>query len=203
MALFQPNNITCTYHNGVNESHDVDWPDGAEARDDGQDEVVFGFGAVQRWIGGDTGVAWNRRTGREGRVGDGAGPAAHPRAAHGRMVRVRQRMMPARRRGHDVSGGKAIGWARINPIPCQKKERMSYWCTILTQSCRMSSESCYWLQYFYFIYIYIKFCSSALEGQLVDQCITGVMVKGSIGNTHENTNKIKHSINIAKNEFLT
>lgn len=114
--------ITRTYHDWVNKSHDVDWPDGAEARDDGEDEVVFGFGTVQGRIGGDTGVAWNWRTWRKGSVGDGAGPAAHPRAAHGRMVRVRQRMMPARRRGHDGSGGKTIGRARKNPTPCQKKD---------------------------------------------------------------------------------
>ncbi len=46
-----------TYHDGVNKSHNVDWPDRAEAGDDGEDEVVFGFGAVHRGVGGDAGVA--------------------------------------------------------------------------------------------------------------------------------------------------
>lgn len=53
----EPKGPSSTYHDGVNKSHNVDWPDRAEASDDSEDEVVFGFGAVHRGVGGDTRMA--------------------------------------------------------------------------------------------------------------------------------------------------
>lgn len=46
-----------SYHDGVDESHYVYGPHGAEARQHRQEEVVFHFGPVQRWICGDARVA--------------------------------------------------------------------------------------------------------------------------------------------------
>lgn len=107
---------TVPRHDGVNKSHNVDGPDGTEAGDDGEDEVVFGFGAIQRWVGGDAGVARDGGPWGEGCVGDGAGAAAHASAAHVWMVCVGQRVMPARGRRQDGFGGKGIIRGRANFI---------------------------------------------------------------------------------------
>lgn len=64
------------YHDGVDKSHNVYGPDGAEAGQHGQQEVVFHFGPVQRGVGRDAGVAGQRWPRREGSVADGARPAA-------------------------------------------------------------------------------------------------------------------------------
>lgn len=66
------------YHDGVDESHNVYGPHGAEAGQDGQQEVVFHFGPVQRGVCSDTRVAGQRRPRREGGVANGAGSAALP-----------------------------------------------------------------------------------------------------------------------------
>lgn len=46
-----------SYHNGEGERHDVDGPQGAEAGQDGQEEVVPGLGPVQRGLCDGTGLA--------------------------------------------------------------------------------------------------------------------------------------------------
>lgn len=66
------------YHDGVDKSHNVNGPHGAEAGQDGQQEVVFHFGPVQRGVCSNAGVARQRRPGREGGVADGARSAALP-----------------------------------------------------------------------------------------------------------------------------
>lgn len=45
------------YHDGVDKSHNVNGPHGAEAGQDGQQEVVFHFGPVQRGVCSDARVA--------------------------------------------------------------------------------------------------------------------------------------------------
>lgn len=50
---------SCSHHDGVDKSHNVDGPDRAEAGQHGQEEVVFYFGPVQGRVGGDAGVARN------------------------------------------------------------------------------------------------------------------------------------------------
>lgn len=64
------------YHDGVDKSHYVYGPHGAEAGQHRQQEVVFHFGPVQRGVRSDAGVARERRSRREGSVADGARPAA-------------------------------------------------------------------------------------------------------------------------------
>lgn len=90
------------YHDGVDESHDVNGPDGAEAGQHGQDEVVFRLGPVQRWVGGDAGVAGKRRPGGEGGVADGACPAPLPGLAV--VMGVGDGVLSSGRRGDDWRG---------------------------------------------------------------------------------------------------
>lgn len=49
--------VSCSYHDGVDETNDVDGPHGTEAGQHRQEEVVFDLGPVQRWVGGDARVA--------------------------------------------------------------------------------------------------------------------------------------------------
>lgn len=46
-----------SYHDGEGERHDVDGPQGAEAGQDGQEEVVPGLGPVQWGLCDGTGLA--------------------------------------------------------------------------------------------------------------------------------------------------
>lgn len=101
-----------SYHDGVDESHDVYGPDGAEAGQHRQEEVVFDFGAVQRGVGGDAGVARERRPGREGRVADGTGPAALP--GLGVVVRVGDGVLPPGGGRDDWRG--AVACCRVDPV---------------------------------------------------------------------------------------
>lgn len=64
------------YHDGVDKAHNVDGPHGAEAGQDGQQEVVFHFGPVQRGVCSDARVARQRRSWGEGGVANGARSAA-------------------------------------------------------------------------------------------------------------------------------
>lgn len=46
-----------SYHNREGECHDVDGPQGAEAGQDGQEQVVPGLGTIQRGLCDGTGLA--------------------------------------------------------------------------------------------------------------------------------------------------
>lgn len=70
------NGLVLLYHDGVDKSHNVYGPHGAEAGQDGQQEVVFHFGPVQRGVCSNARVARQRRSWREGSVANGARPAA-------------------------------------------------------------------------------------------------------------------------------
>lgn len=100
-----------SYHDGVDESHDVYGPDGAETGQHRQEEVVLNFGAVQWRVGGDAGVAWERRPGWEGGVANGAGPAPLPGLA---MMGVRDGVLPSGRGGDDRGGAVCSCW--VDPV---------------------------------------------------------------------------------------
>lgn len=102
---------SCSYHDGVDKSHNVDGPDWAEAGQHGQQEVVFHFGPVQWRVSGDAGVAGKRRPRREGGVADGARPAALPGFP---VVGVRDGVLSSGRRGDDRGG--AVCRRRVDPI---------------------------------------------------------------------------------------
>lgn len=104
--------VLTSHHNGVDESHNVYGPDGAEAGQHRQEQVVLDFGAVQRGVGGDAGVARERRPGREGRVADGTGPAALP--GLGMVVRVGDGVLPPGR-GGDYRRG-AFARCGVDPV---------------------------------------------------------------------------------------
>lgn len=100
-----------SYHDGVDKSHNVYGPDGAEAGQHGQEEVVFHFGPVQGRVGGDAGVARERRPGREGGVADGACPAPLPGLV---VMGVRDGVLSSGRRGDDW--GDAVRRCCVDPI---------------------------------------------------------------------------------------
>lgn len=105
--------MSWSYHDGVDKPHNVDGPHRTEAGQHRQEEVVFDLGPVQRWVGGDAGVAGNRRPRGEGGVTDGARPAALPGLG---MMRVRDGVLPSRRGGDDGRG--ALCRPRVDPVTC-------------------------------------------------------------------------------------
>lgn len=107
-----------SYHDGVDEAHDVYGPDGAEAGQNGQEEVVFDFGPVQRRVRGDAGVARQRRPGREGGVADGARPAPLPGLG---VMGVRDGVLPPGR-GGDHRGGALCGCC-VDPVTCGRGDK--------------------------------------------------------------------------------
>lgn len=103
-----------SYHDGVDESDDVDRPDGAEAGQHGQEEVVFDLGPIQRGVGRNAGMPRNGRPGREGRVADGARPAALPSFAV--MMGVGDGVLSSGRGGDNWRG--AVCRCRVDPVTC-------------------------------------------------------------------------------------
>lgn len=101
-----------SYHDGVDKSHNVYGPDGAEAGKHGQQEVVFNFGPVQGRVGGDAWVAGKRRPGRKGGVADGARPAPLPGLAM--MMGVRDGVLSSGGRGDHRRG--ALRRHRVDPV---------------------------------------------------------------------------------------
>lgn len=100
-----------SYHDGVDKSHDVYGPDGAEAGQHGQEEVVFNFGPVQGWVGSDAGVARKWRPRREGGVTDGACPTPLPGLS---VMGVGNGVLSSGRRGDDWGG--AVRRCCVDPI---------------------------------------------------------------------------------------
>lgn len=103
-----------SYHDGVDESDDVDRPDGAEAGQHGQEEVVFDLWPIQWGVCRNAGMPRNWGPGREGRVADGARPAALPRFAG--MMGVGDGVLSSGRGGDDWRG--AVCRCGMDPVTC-------------------------------------------------------------------------------------
>lgn len=71
---FDPGKGWTTYHQGEGERYDVNWHQGAETGQDGEEQVVPGFGSVPSDLCDGTGLA--RQRGPRGAHRQRAGPAA-------------------------------------------------------------------------------------------------------------------------------
>lgn len=111
------NGLILLYHDGVDKSHNVYGPHRAEAGQDGQQEVVFHFGPVQRGVCSDAGVARQRRSWREGSVANRARSAALSGLS---VMGVWNGVLSPRRGGDDW---RSAPRCFVDPITCTRDDK--------------------------------------------------------------------------------
>lgn len=111
------NGLVWLYHDRVDKAHDVDRPHRTEAGQDGQQEVVFHFGPVQRGVRSDARVARQRRSRWEGGVANGTRSAALPGLS---VMGVGNGVLSPRRGGDNWRGAPRCF---VNSITCTRDDK--------------------------------------------------------------------------------